>query len=74
MLGELKATRRGIVLMPDTFDGDSIFKVSFPRISRNESPPGRGFYVNGAQVVKVQVPLADAATSLTRAPDPIPAG
>ncbi|HWU58269.1 MAG TPA: FtsK/SpoIIIE domain-containing protein [Microbacteriaceae bacterium] len=74
MLGELKATRRGIVLMPDTFDGDSIFKVSFPRISRNESPPGRGFYVNGAQVVKVQVPLADAASSVpTAVPVPVPA-
>jgi S-DNA-T family DNA segregation ATPase FtsK/SpoIIIE len=73
MLGEVKATRRGIVLMPDTFDGDSIFKVPFPRISRNESPPGRGFYVNGAQVLKVQVPLADAASSVP-APVAVPAG
>jgi S-DNA-T family DNA segregation ATPase FtsK/SpoIIIE len=55
----VKAARRGIVLMPDTFDGDAVFKVPFPRIARNESPVGRGFYVNGAQVQKVQVPLAE---------------
>jgi S-DNA-T family DNA segregation ATPase FtsK/SpoIIIE len=59
LIGEVKAARRGIVLMPDTFDGDAVFKVPFPRIARNESPVGRGFYVNGAQVQKVQVPLAE---------------
>ncbi|SEB49506.1 DNA segregation ATPase FtsK/SpoIIIE, S-DNA-T family [Paramicrobacterium humi] len=59
LVAEVKAARKGIVLMPDTYDGDSVFKVPFPRISRNESPPGRGFAVAGASVKKVHLPLAD---------------
>jgi S-DNA-T family DNA segregation ATPase FtsK/SpoIIIE len=66
LVSEVKAVRRGIVLMPDTYDGDSLFKVTFPKISRNESPAGRGFYVNGAQLVKVQLPLADDTTAVER--------
>ena len=57
LVAEAKASRRGIVLMPDTFDGDAVFKVPFPRITRSESPPGRGLQVAGATVTKVQLPL-----------------
>lgn len=40
-----KASRHGIALQPDQFDGDAVFKTPFPRISRAEFPPGRGIYV-----------------------------
>lgn len=40
-----KAGRHGIALQPDQFDGDTIFKTAFPRMSRAEFPPGRGIYV-----------------------------
>lgn len=40
-----KAGRHGIALQPDQFDGDTIFKTPFPRMSRAEFPPGRGIYV-----------------------------
>lgn len=59
LVAEVKAARKGIVLMPDTYDGESVFKVPFPRITRSESPPGRGLAVAGAQVQKVHLPLAD---------------
>lgn len=59
LVAEVKGARRGIALIPDTFDGESVFKVPFPRIARTESPPGRGLQVAGARVVKVQLPLPE---------------
>ena len=41
----VKASRHGIALQPDQFDGDAVFKTPFPRVSRAEFPPGRGIYV-----------------------------
>ncbi|MDO8337758.1 MAG: FtsK/SpoIIIE domain-containing protein [Microcella sp.] len=57
LIGELKAGRRGIVLKPETYDGDSIFKVPFPRVQRHEFPPGRGIFVENGRAVTVQLPL-----------------
>ena len=57
LIGELKAGRRGIVLKPDTYDGESIFKVPFPRVQRHEFPEGRGIFVENGRAVTVQLPL-----------------
>ncbi len=55
LMGEIKAARRGLVLQPETHDGDAILKTPFPRISRGEFPPGRGYVVDGGRLHKVQV-------------------
>ncbi|GAB2525218.1 FtsK/SpoIIIE domain-containing protein [Paramicrobacterium agarici] len=59
LIGEMKAGRAGIILKPDTHDGDTIFKAPFPRVARHESPEGRGFMVQNGQVLRVQVPLVE---------------
>lgn len=55
LLQQLKASRRGIVLQPDQTDGDSLFRVTFPRISRADFPVGRGIYVSSGRFERVQV-------------------
>jgi S-DNA-T family DNA segregation ATPase FtsK/SpoIIIE len=57
----MKSHRHGIVLQPQTPDGDAILKTPFPRIGRNEFPTGRGIYVAGRAQTKVQcaVPEVD---------------
>jgi len=57
LVGEVKASRHGLALRPDTHDGESLFRVPFARIQRHESPPGRGFFVENGRAVTVQVPL-----------------
>ncbi|WP_173923554.1 FtsK/SpoIIIE domain-containing protein [Agromyces sp. Marseille-P2726] len=56
-IGDFKGGRRGIVLKPDTYDGDSLFKVPFPRVARHEFPEGRGLFVENGRAVAVQMPL-----------------
>ncbi|MFJ6651272.1 FtsK/SpoIIIE domain-containing protein [Microbacterium sp. NPDC091313] len=57
LVGELKASRHGIALRPETYDGDSLFKVPFPKVQRHEFPPGRGLFVENGRSVLVQMPL-----------------
>ncbi|ANJ27899.1 FtsK/SpoIIIE domain-containing protein [Agromyces aureus] len=57
LVGELKAGRRGIALRPETYDGDSLFKVPFPKVARHEYPEGRGIFVENGAFVTVQLPL-----------------
>ncbi|TFD41294.1 FHA domain-containing protein, partial [Cryobacterium sp. TMT2-10] len=57
LVGEMKAARKGIILKPDTHDGESVFKVPFPRVARHEFPEGRGLYVQNGSVYRVQIPL-----------------
>jgi S-DNA-T family DNA segregation ATPase FtsK/SpoIIIE len=57
LIGELKAGRHGIALRPDTYDGESLFKVPFPKVARHEFPAGRGLFVENGQYVTVQLPL-----------------
>lgn len=59
LVGELKAGRRGIALRPETYDGESLFKVPFPRVQRHEFPEGRGIFVENGRFVTVQVPLVE---------------
>ncbi|MFZ4434144.1 MAG: FtsK/SpoIIIE domain-containing protein [Microthrixaceae bacterium] len=51
----IKSSRHGIVLQPDQMDGDTLFRVSFPRMSRADFPAGRGMYVRNGRAVKVQI-------------------
>ncbi|MCC2033612.1 FtsK/SpoIIIE domain-containing protein [Microbacterium allomyrinae] len=57
LVGELKAGRHGIALRPESYDGDSLFKVPFPKVQRHEFPAGRGLFVENGQLVTVQLPL-----------------
>ncbi|MCH6232040.1 FHA domain-containing protein [Microbacterium sp. CFH 31415] len=57
LIGELKGGRHGIALRPETYDGDSLFKIPFPKVQRHEFPAGRGLFVENGQVVTVQLPL-----------------
>jgi S-DNA-T family DNA segregation ATPase FtsK/SpoIIIE len=57
LIGELKAGRHGIALRPDSYDGESLFKVPFPKVQRHEFPPGRGLFVENGRQVTVQLPL-----------------
>jgi S-DNA-T family DNA segregation ATPase FtsK/SpoIIIE len=59
LLGEVKSARRGIILQPESQEGDSILRTSFPRGPRSEFPPGRGWAVLTGRPVRVQLPLAD---------------
>ena len=54
---EFKVARRGIVLQPSSDDGEAVLRTPFPRIQRDEFPPGRGIAVLGREVHRVQVPL-----------------
>jgi S-DNA-T family DNA segregation ATPase FtsK/SpoIIIE len=57
VLGEWKAGRQGIVLKPDTYDGEAIFKTAFGRVKRSDFPVGRGIFVQAGRSVTVQMPL-----------------
>ncbi len=37
-IGDFKGGRKGIVLKPDAFDGDAVFKVPFPKVKRTDFP------------------------------------
>lgn len=58
LLGEFKNARRGLLLQPETIDGDVVLKTSLPRMQRAEFPQGRGVLVSGGKFVRVQLPLA----------------
>ncbi len=54
---EMKAGGTGIVLQPDEYDGESLFKTPFPRLSRTDFPPGRGMFAHRGRVYRVQLPV-----------------
>ena len=53
-LDALKNQRTGLLLQPQTADGD-VLKANFPRIGRDEFPTGRAMLVQRRQLSKVQV-------------------
>jgi len=61
-IGDFKAGRKGIILKPDAFDGDAIFKVPFPKVKRTDFPEGRGIFVQAGRQVTVQLPLVEGDT------------
>lgn len=58
LFGEIKSARRGLLLQPDQLEGELLLKTTFPRGSRAEFPPGRGYFVESGKVHRVQLPLA----------------
>ncbi|WP_262927749.1 FtsK/SpoIIIE domain-containing protein [Microbacterium sp. NIBRBAC000506063] len=58
-IGDFKAGRKGIILKPDAFDGDAVFKVPFPKVKRSDFPDGRGIFVQSGRQVTVQMPLVE---------------
>lgn len=59
LFAEMKNTRRGLLLQPDTIEGDILLKTPLPRLNRAEFPPGRGMMVACGKVVRVQLPLVE---------------
>ncbi len=57
LMKSLKASRHGIALIPDQYDGDALFKTPFPPTSRKDYPPGRGLYVRSGRVSRLQLAL-----------------
>lgn len=66
VLGEWKTGRQGIVLKPDTYDGDAIFKTPFGRVKRSDFPVGRGIFVQAGRAVTMQMPLVPDTSSSTQ--------
>lgn len=58
LLAEIKNARTGLLLQPESMDGELILKTPLSRVTRSEFPPGRGFYVTRGRVVRVQLPMA----------------
>lgn len=56
VLGEWKSGRQGIVLKPETYDGESLFKVPFSRMKRSDFPVGRGIMVQAGRAITMQMP------------------
>ncbi|MEO6116367.1 MAG: FtsK/SpoIIIE domain-containing protein, partial [Pseudolysinimonas sp.] len=57
LLAEVKGARTGFLIQPDGIEGDTILKTSLPRVSRNEFPPGRGYFIARGKATRVQLPL-----------------
>jgi len=57
LLAEVKNGRRGILLQPETIEGDILLKTPLPRTVRSEFPPGRGVYIAKGAFERVQLPL-----------------
>lgn len=57
LFAEMKSNRRGLLLQPETHDGETLLRTGTPRVSRSEFPPGRGFWIAGGKVARVQMPL-----------------
>jgi S-DNA-T family DNA segregation ATPase FtsK/SpoIIIE len=54
-LGVVKSSRRGLALQPDQETGSALFNTPFPRVNRNDFPPGRAFLVGSGRASLVQV-------------------
>ncbi|MBD7956949.1 FHA domain-containing protein [Microbacterium sp. Sa4CUA7] len=65
LLGDIKSSRRGVVLQPDTHDGEVVLKTAFPRLLKREFPAGRAMLAASGKTVRVHFPLVDS--------EPVPA-
>ncbi len=61
VLGEWKTGRQGIVLKPDTYDGEGIFKTPFGRVKRSDFPVGRGIFVQAGRAITMQMPFVSGS-------------
>ncbi|MBN9223189.1 MAG: phosphopeptide-binding protein, partial [Microbacterium sp.] len=69
VLGEWKSGRQGIVLKPDTYDGEAIFKTPFGRVKRSDFPVGRGIFVQAGRAITMQMPFVADESSAQVLPD-----
>ncbi|MDO5681788.1 MAG: FtsK/SpoIIIE domain-containing protein [Propionibacteriaceae bacterium] len=62
----IKNARTGLLLQPDSGDGDLLLRTPLPlRIKRRDFPPGRGFWVRAGHVHRVQIPWPEQQGSPT---------
>jgi S-DNA-T family DNA segregation ATPase FtsK/SpoIIIE len=57
LMQELRSQRRGILLQPDSADGEVLFRTPFPRGKRSDYPLGRGVWVESGKCKVVQLPF-----------------
>lgn len=57
---EAKNQRTGLILQPESYDGESLLRIETPPVKPREMPPGRGYWIADGKPVKVQVPLVDS--------------
>jgi len=57
LMAEVKNGRRGILLQPESMEGDLLLKTPLPRFARSEFPPGRAVYIAKGAFERVQIPL-----------------
>ncbi len=57
LFGEIKNARRGLLLQPESVEGDILLKTALPRMNRSEFPPGRGVFIAKGKFARVQLPL-----------------
>ncbi len=57
LFGEIKNGRRGLLLQPESVEGDILLKTALPRMNRSEFPPGRGVFIARGAFSRVQLPL-----------------
>ncbi len=55
----LKTSRSGLVLQPEGVEGQTVFRSSFPALSRTDLPQGRGFLVERGRPELLQVALPE---------------
>jgi DNA segregation ATPase FtsK/SpoIIIE, S-DNA-T family len=59
LLGLVKGSRAGLALAPDSADGTTVYRTTFPRTSPADRIPGRGLLVRAGRADLVQVALPD---------------
>ncbi|CAN5368736.1 FtsK/SpoIIIE domain-containing protein [soil metagenome] len=57
LLAEVRSARTGLLLQPESIEGEMLMKTTLPRVGRGEFPPGRGFYITRGKAVRVQLPM-----------------
>lgn len=55
LIAEVKNSRVGLVLQPDSADASYLLKTPLPRSKASDFPPGRGFFVARGTATRVQV-------------------
>ena len=58
LLAEVKSARTGLLLQPESMEGEMVLRTAFPRAARSDFPVGRGYFVARGKVVRVQLPIA----------------
>ncbi len=58
LLSEVRNARRGMLLQPESIEGETLMRTPFPRSSKREFPPGRGMAVLAGKPTRIQVPWA----------------